>query len=395
MALDLDYIPVSYFQQYFVDKDTGLPLAGGVVSFYQDSARTNPKPMYQLTGTPPNYTYVPLPTTMTLNSVGTFEDLSGNDIIPYFYPYDADGNVDLYYVTVFNADGVAQFTRTGIPNIGTEETITGEIVKNYIPNGQFLLHNNIVATSTTTPGQITQQLTYLADGQWQFYRPSNSTAADFVTFPSLISYTENPSASPKYYMNVSCVSPCLTDNYKIVRIVFYDVDKFASDIDVYTFFFSAINNIATTTVNINIRKYFGSGGSSQTITNVTSFNITPGWKNYSATFSFGDNVGKSIGSSDDFVSIEIALPTSLISNIGFVDFVLTPGRFNILDTFPTTPNNEFYYQSLFGATNYPNDGSDLYLPLIRTKQGIIARTPNKGLNNPTAPAFFNPSLELS
>ena len=58
--LDSRYIPSIAFQQFLVDKDTGLPLSGGYIEFYEDNSRLTPKPVFQLTGSPPNYTYSPL-----------------------------------------------------------------------------------------------------------------------------------------------------------------------------------------------------------------------------------------------------------------------------------------------------------------------------------------------
>ena len=53
MALDERYITDTTLEPLFVDKLTGLPLAGGLVYFWQDDQRNTPKPVYQLSGAPP------------------------------------------------------------------------------------------------------------------------------------------------------------------------------------------------------------------------------------------------------------------------------------------------------------------------------------------------------
>src|SRR5690348_4999076 len=115
MSIDPRYMIASSLQEYFVDKDTGLPLSGGIVSFWNDTNRTLPKPVFMLSGSPPSYTYTELPNPLILSAVGT-PQYNGNDIVIYYYPYDANGNVELYYVTVTANDSAPQFTREAWPN---------------------------------------------------------------------------------------------------------------------------------------------------------------------------------------------------------------------------------------------------------------------------------------
>ena len=100
--IDSQYIPFTNLPQYFVDKGTGLPLAGGVVTFYQDDNSVNKKDVYQLTGTSNLYSFVPLPNPMILSSVGTFVDSLGNPVIVYGFPFDGSNpaGLQLYYITI-------------------------------------------------------------------------------------------------------------------------------------------------------------------------------------------------------------------------------------------------------------------------------------------------------
>lgn len=142
-----EYISISDLESYFVDKDTGAPLAGGYLQFWQDSDRTVPKLVFEkqqtgadpVTGSPV-YQFVPLPDPIQLSAVGTPQDANGNNITIYYYPYDADGNVELYYVAAFNYLAVPQFTREGVPNtFATDEPGVGESsLENQISNPQFI-----------------------------------------------------------------------------------------------------------------------------------------------------------------------------------------------------------------------------------------------------------------
>ena len=116
MALDPRYIASVELQSYFNDKATGLPLTAGTVWFWEDDARTVPKLVYELVGVPGTYNYQPLPNPIQLSSTGTWMDEAGNNIQIYYFPYDAQGNLQLYYIQVFDQYGSEQFTREAWPN---------------------------------------------------------------------------------------------------------------------------------------------------------------------------------------------------------------------------------------------------------------------------------------
>lgn len=139
MALDPNFIVSIDLQEYLVSKDDGLPLSAGLIYFYEDTARTVPKLVYQLTGAPENYTYTPLPNPMVLSSAGTTVDANGNYTPVYYYPYDDEGNLQLYYIAVYNSLGVQQFTLQGWPNITAEDEPgnSNTVVQNQISNSQF------------------------------------------------------------------------------------------------------------------------------------------------------------------------------------------------------------------------------------------------------------------
>src|SRR5260221_3299068 len=172
MALNTDYMLAPSLQEYFVDKDTGLPLAGGFVYFYIDNTNI-PKSVFEIvqntnTG---NYSYVALPDPLILSAVGTIVDNNGNDILPYYYPYDSppsnpNRKVELYTIAVYDSNMVLQFTRFAWPNFSPAELTVDNDVTNFVPNGQFLLHNNLPIIYGNVVGQITKNTTTVAQGGW-------------------------------------------------------------------------------------------------------------------------------------------------------------------------------------------------------------------------------------
>ena len=165
MPLDPRFITTSDLSPYLVDKDTGYPLANGTIEFWKDNARSVPKTVYELTGSPPNYTYTALPNPVTLSSVGTIEDSLGNNVALYYFPYAsmADGaDIELYYVVVKNEAGEIQFTREAWPNLTPESSPVDEqnnVIINQLSNPQFVdvlfepnstLSISFTGSSTTT-----------------------------------------------------------------------------------------------------------------------------------------------------------------------------------------------------------------------------------------------------
>lgn len=378
MPLDSRYILASDLLSAFFDKDTGEPLSNGVITFYQDQARTIPKNVFQISGTPPNYIYTDLGNEITLSATGLMQNPDTGQIIILLYfpfegtpaPNDSDGTIELYYVTCYNEDGVEQWTREGWPNY-TDTTSTEVDFTNFIPNGQFLFHNNVPLIDTTkTAGEITQPITEVAQGGWTFERPAGSSAKDIVLFDPFDAFVTNPSASPQYAIQISCETPNAGDDTKDLRIKFTDVNKFASATQKYSFAFTGQSNtLSSLTVNLILIKYFGTGGSATTETPIGNLTITSSYSvvQKSGGFVFGDNTSKTIGDGS-YLQLALRFPLNSVFDASLTDFILTPEAITIA-SFPQTTDGQFSNQALIAPAPTP-DGSDLYLPLQLTGLGL-------------------------
>lgn len=207
MTIDVRYITATDLSPYLVDKTSGMPLANGVVSFWQDDSRTTPKLVYQLTGAPPNYTYTPLPNPIILSNTGTLQDSSGNNIAVYYFPYDStapDAAVQLYYITVTDSLGATQFTREAWPNIATNEsvTLTQANISNQLTNPQFaqVLFDASNALHITVAGAGTKNVN-IAPG-WILNIISTGASSITVTRNSIAGSAAYPS-NPPYTLTVT------------------------------------------------------------------------------------------------------------------------------------------------------------------------------------------------
>jgi len=368
MAIDQRYIASKVLEEYLVDKDSGLPLANGYIRFFRDNSRTDLKPVYKLTGSPPNYSFEALPDPLPLSAIGTPDDGLGNNVTIYYLPQISldDNTPDLYFVQVFSEDNVLQFTREGWPpnagNGGTPGTVSGDF--NYIPNGQFLIHNDTHPDNILGSGN-----TNIAQGGWVFKLPDPVLSTNLLTFTPL-PWTQNPAESPPYEVRIQCIAPNPGDTIKNIGVQFNDVNKFSND-QVFTFSFSARATVETD-VNIAIYKDFGAGGSTFTPVVLTTFTIGTSQKIFSVvlTDGFGSNAGFTVGTGQTSVSLDIQLSTSQAIDVSLTDFSLLLGNI-VINDYPIQTNADTMARSVFGWTNIPDyTGQDMYLPAVLTPYGM-------------------------
>lgn len=206
MALDERYFISAPLNQFFIDKDSGLPLQEGTLTFYRDSARTETKAVYQLAGTPANYSYTSLSNPVTLSSVGTVENAANDNVILYFYPYEgtpeqASGVLDLYYIVCKSKDGVTQWTREGWPNVSSaNDPLQDKFpVQNQIANPQFseIFINDSVSTTYTVSGVTTR---FALAPNWDIELGGTGTA---VVSRVAIAGSAGIATSPPYVLDVN------------------------------------------------------------------------------------------------------------------------------------------------------------------------------------------------
>ena len=210
-GLDERFVIAGPLNQYFVDKTTALPLAGGKIFFFKDTDRTTPKPIFELTGTPPNYSFTALPNPVVLSSVGTIVNSSNTQVLPYYNPFDSDGNVELYFIVCEDANGNEQWTREAWPNItsGNNPTDLPFSIVNQMSNPQFtrtFLQESIAEVITVTAA-ATQEFPIAPD--WSFIISGTGT----VTVTQLpIAGNQNIETSPPYVLDIQVgtgITECL------------------------------------------------------------------------------------------------------------------------------------------------------------------------------------------
>ena len=376
MALNPRFLISPNIQENFISKDTGLPMAGGVLRFFKDSSRQEPKNVYVLTGAPPNYEYLNIGNEVTLNSAGaaSYDFGSGaTDVKIYYNPFDSDGILDNYFLEARDANGVLQLTREAWPDFkGSDESgeeAEGLAFSNFIPNGQFLARNNV-----RNNGRISQAVTNIALGSWTFERPDNSTAVDDLTFHRFDGYITLPESNPRHYVRLTNTGGGSGEIFKDLRVKFDDVNKFNSQSTEpeYTFKFDAKSNAGNFNVQVYLIKNFGDepGASIQEETLIDTFELTSSYQSFVTNFNFGNNINKTISDNDsDFLQIAIRFPNGSLFSGDLTNFALVKGVFSGI-AFPDATTRQSISQSLGGAFPVPDpDGYDIYLKPRLTSTG--------------------------
>ena len=192
------YIPLFSIEEILNNKDTGLPLSNGTVSFFRDSQQGTPKSVYKLTGSSPSYTFADMGAVLTLGISGTFVDDNGDPFVPYAYPYTTSGALDLYYVVVESEDEVAQFTRNAVPYTGSGEVTPESRIntENELSNPQFV-EVNFPAGVTTLTLTGSNTVTAVAPG-WDLI----TSGSDTVTLERLEPTDAEVPTNPPYALSI-------------------------------------------------------------------------------------------------------------------------------------------------------------------------------------------------
>lgn len=219
-------VSAAMLQDYIVDKDTGKPLANGIVTMWVDNARyTQYKNWYYQTGVPGAYTYIPLDNPLHLSSVGTIQDPQGNDVIPFYYPFDENNeNIpQTYFVTVYSSDqngeiSHLQFTRENFPFQPSQEAPTGlnPTFRNYILNNVYWRNcGNVSLTNETNFIVAPSQHEGYTNGDIRFLKDVTG-ANDALSFLPMTQLLDND-ITPEFYLNFNCSGAQAGETVKCIQ----------------------------------------------------------------------------------------------------------------------------------------------------------------------------------
>jgi hypothetical protein len=328
MAINTDLlIAAPMLQDYLVDKDSGFPLANGIVSLYKDTARSFYKNWYYQSGAPGAYTYIPLDNPLHLSSVGTIQDPNGNDVIPFYYPYqENDENIpEAYYITVYSVDengapAVLQFTRENFPFVGggVSPESTSPTLRNYIVNNVYW-RNIGTLNATNVLNQViapSQHDGYANNSDIRFIK-SVAGAVDQISFIPITSVLNND-ITPETMLNFTCDSVQVGETQKCIQ---YPVSLHVKTLqNVEASLVIQAQNVAGNANNfldLYVYQFLGTGALSQPAPIlIQRILLNNAMTKYVIPFIFPDAAGLTLGNGgDDALFIQVQYPLSAISAI--------------------------------------------------------------------------------
>jgi len=340
------YVIAPNLQCYFVDKDTGLPLAGGQINTFTNNTRSVRKPLYTLTPSGSDFTYTALDNPLILSAVGTIVDGNGNDIVPYYDTEDEEGNPENYYIEVFSAGGVLQFTRFAWPNVGSSGSSSANAFGyNFVRNPQFYSWHNTTSFTNVGLGSLTTN-DYIAD-DWLYQQDDASQTISFTR--GSFGTSDLVEGTPAYYLSYTSsggASQTINNLYQVYQSVTTLADQAVS-------VSLNVRSSVATSLTVNLVQHFGSGGSPDFTTPlITNFNLNSSFRKLeSANIIIPSIAGKTIGTGgDDAVYLQIVLPLNLACTVDIVNVQLAVG--SVVPAFPIRSNDD---QNK--ATNYDNPNS--------------------------------------
>ena len=329
-------------QEALLDKETGLAMASGIVTFYQDSQRQTLKNVYYQTNAAGSYQYIPIPNPNTLTANGCLAESRRQCHTAFFLPLDEsdDTVAQPYYVTVVNEELIPQFTLQNFPFNGTGNISPDNVQQNllnFMPNPQFAAHNNAPNNQYPNGVSASTGFTVAPGGSlgWYFTKPQANTDTDFLEFTYITAEPNGLPGNPRWAFNPSCDAASGSAAFKELHVRFDNVNRFASLSQNYTLgFWGLNNNSGSALVTVYLYKYFGSGGATSITTPLAQFSLTSTYQLFSTAFVFGENGSDIIGpNNDDYFELIFSFPATVDYNVAVTDFILTPGVVT-LETFP-------------------------------------------------------------
>lgn len=368
-------IAAPMLQDVLIDNVTGLPMANGTVTMYQDNSRTTLKNWYYQTGQPGAYNYLPLDNPLTLSASGTITDPNGNDTIPFYYPYSETDNITRqpYYVVVVDQNDQSEITRQNFPFVAPSNTnVTGVPTnKNLIVNSVFW-RNAGTTINLTTPSQ-TIPITTAAGTNNYLYQTLAPSQHEGFSMPDII-FLKNIAGStdtisfnvipqingqdqvftnditPEYLLNFQCTAAIPGETIKCVQIpISLHVKSLAGVACSIVIEAQNVNSTANNNLAISVFQFLGTGATSTFPTAIQTLTLNSTWTKYIVTFTFPASTANIGTGGDDALYLQIGLPLSEICNVNFAK----PSIY-LSTTVPT--NDTETYDQVNAITSSPRTG---------------------------------------
>ena len=226
----------------------------------------------------------------------------------YMVVRDSLGNI-VQTIDDWNADNA----------FSTKPQIDEIVTTNYIPNAQYRTLVNGKTLYSNDDLNATNNI-LIARDNW-YLRRDVLTSTNTLEFKEFIVGQTDVPFNPKYHLNFAC-SITSTETIKDFTVDIGDVETFASQ-EMTLALYAKSSTLAA--IEVLADQDFGTGGSTEVITILESFQLTNSWAQYNSTFTVADVSGKTVGTDNKF-RFRIRVPLNAICNIDLANIQLNIGN---------------------------------------------------------------------
>lgn len=358
--MSISYLLAPIPKWYIADL-TGRPLGGGSMFTFRSLNKTQLKFIFQ----DPAGVF-PWPDPVLFDENGS----QG----PFYWEVDTDHPEETYYIEVYDADGVLQWTIDNFapPGGGGGSIITTALdLENLIANNVFWRNTGVAPIATVTKFKLCPGAhAALADtpsnaGPDILFLKNNTNATDTIAFPRfpLGSTPLTGDVTPVDYLEYACTNTPSGETFKLVQFpITQGVQNLSNQEMSVTIW--AKGNSGTTTLDLQWLQFFGdgAGASPSVVTTIASLSLTNAWVKYGPfSVSVPDVSGKVLGAcGNDGLFLQVQFPLGASCNIDFTKPSVYLGNIS--------PQQDYHTYDMIDAlinaprTGYITSGFDLIAP---------------------------------
>ena len=338
--------------KWYIADLVGRPLGGGSMETYRSLDKSQKKFVFQDPGG--NF---PWPDPLLFDENGS----QG----PIYWEIDSGDPTETYYIEVYDANGVLQWTQDNyLPggSGGGGSVTTAVNLQNFVPNNIYWRNigatANPISTLVTTlaPGTHAGLTTTASNAIPDIvFLKNNLSATDNITFPAFLLGTQplNGDVAPQNYMNYTCGVAGSSETQKCVQIpITKGVQNFTNQPVCVTIWARGNSPSSGNTLLLQWRDFYGDGvgASSDDLNTIASITLSTSWQQYVVTTTVPDVSGKTLGGcGNDGLFLQIQFPLSVTCNIDHCKPSFYLGSLSPVADFSTP-------QEVDGLLNVPRSG---------------------------------------
>jgi hypothetical protein len=312
--------------KWYIADLVGKPLAGGYMATFSSLNNAQFKAVYEDPAGMFPWPYVTIP---NVGSLGILFDENGSQG-PFYFKFDSTVPDDLYYLEIYDSNGVLQWTINNFTGSGSGGggVITEAFdLQNLIPNNVMYRNTGPTAIDPSTftvlaPGaNAGLVLTASLAGPDICFVKNNGSATDRISFPkfTLGSTPLTGDVTPVDYLHFVCSSAGSGEASKYVQFPITQGCQNLTNQDVTVTIWARC-----TAGNTSLTPYFlqfygdGAGASTSTRTAIQTLTLTSSWQKFTMQTTVPDATGKVIGGcNNDGLFLQVEFPLDATTTIDF------------------------------------------------------------------------------